>query len=96
MMEYANKALRIEGVIRQLELKRRDLEMPFFGVKILLQCYFMSFINTLRLSDKFMLEDAVLNTLPIRLRLVYQAWLNHDDLKHIMSSSAFIVGENNF
>ena len=27
MREYAHKALRIEGVIRQLELKRRDLHM---------------------------------------------------------------------
>ena len=89
MMEYANKALRIEGVIRQLELKRRDLEMPFFWRENTATMLLYEFINTLELSDKFMLEDAVLNTLPIRLRLVYQAWLNHDDLKHIMSSSAF-------
>ena len=36
-----------------------------------------------------MLKDDVLDTLPTRLRMVYQTWLNGDDLKQIMSKSAF-------
>jgi hypothetical protein len=38
-----------------------------------------------------MLEDDVLDTLPTRLRLVYQSWLNGDDLKQIMTKPRFIV-----
>lgn len=89
MMEYAQKALRIEGVIRQLELKRMNLDMPWYWNENTARMLLYKYINTLELSDKFMLQDDVLDSLPVRLRLVYQAWLNNEDLKQIMSSSAF-------
>ncbi|MFY5813090.1 phage/plasmid replication protein, II/X family [Acinetobacter sp. YH01009] len=89
MLEYADKSLRIEAFIRQLELKRRhlhilsnwDIDTP---EELLLEC-----ISKLELSDVYMLKDDVLDTLPTRLRMVYQTWLNGDDLKQIMSKSAF-------
>ena len=49
----------------------------------------LEYISKLEMSDVYMLKDDVLDSLPVRLRMIYQAWLNHDDLKHIMSSSAF-------
>lgn len=89
MLEYADKSLRIEAFIRQLELKRRhlhilsnwDIDTP---TELLLEC-----LSKLELSDVYMLKDDVLDTLPARLRMVYQTWLNGDDLKQIMSKSAF-------
>ena len=89
MLEYADKALRIEAFIRQLELKRRglnlvsnwDIDTP---TELLLEC-----ISKLELSDVYMLKDDVLDTLPPRLRLTYQAWLNGDDLKTVLSRPTF-------
>ena len=89
MLEYADKALRIEAFIRQLELKRRglnlvsnwDIDTP---TELLLEC-----ISKLELSDVYMLQDDVLDTLPPRLRLTYQAWLNGDDLKTVLSRPTF-------
>ena len=89
MLEYADKSLRIEAFIRQLELKRRglnlvsnwDIDTP---TELLLEC-----ISKLELSDVYMLQDDVLDTLPPRLRLTYQAWLNGDDLKTVLSRPTF-------
>ena len=89
MLEYADKALRIEAFIRPLELKRRglnlvsnwDIDTP---TELLLEC-----ISKLELSDVYMLQDDVLDTLPPRLRLTYQAWLNGDDLKTVLSRPTF-------
>ncbi len=89
MLEYADKALRIEAFIRQLELKRRglhlvsnwDIDTP---TELLLEC-----ISKLELSDVYMLKDDVLDSLPHRLRLTYQSWLNGDDLKQILPHNTF-------
>ena len=36
-----------------------------------------------------MLKDDVLDSLPHRLRLTYQSWLNGDDLKQILPNNTF-------
>ena len=89
MLEYADKSLRIEAFIRQLELKRRDLHILSnwdidTPTELLLEC-----ISKLELSDVYMLKDDVLDSLPPRLRLTYQAWLNGDDLKTVLSRPTF-------
>lgn len=89
MMEYANKALRIEGVTRQLELKRMGLEMPWSWRENTAKMLLYKYLNTLELSDKFMLQDTVLNSLPVKLRMVYQSWINHDDLKSLLPKNTF-------
>lgn len=89
MLEYADKALRIEAFIRQLELKRRglnlvsnwDIDTP---TELLLEC-----ISKLELSDVYMLDESVLDTLPPRLRMTYNAWLNGEDLKSIYTQRTF-------
>jgi len=90
MLEFADKSLRIELVIRQLELKRLGLDIASNWTpdtaKLLLQTMFL---DNLELSDNTMLDTTVLDTLPPRLRLVYQAWMNGDDLKQVFSKSAF-------
>jgi II/X family phage/plasmid replication protein len=89
MLEYADKSLRIEAFIRQLELKRRglhilsnwDIDTP---TGLLLEC-----ISKLELSDVYMLDQSVLDTLPPRLRMTYNAWLNGEDLKAIYTQRTF-------
>ena len=90
MLDFADKSLRIELVIRQLELKRRGLDLASNWTsdtaKLLLQTMFL---DNLELSDNTMLDTTVLDILPHRLRLVYQAWLNGDDLKQILPKNTF-------
>ena len=89
MIEYARKALRIEGVTRQQELKRRSLHIASNWDIDTAEELLLEYISKLEMSDVYMLKDDVLDTLPTRLRMVYQTWLNGDDLKQIMSKSAF-------
>lgn len=89
MLEYADKSLRIEAFIRQLELKRRDLHILSnwdidTPTELLLEC-----ISKLELSDVYMLDESVLDTLPPRLRMTYNAWLNGEDLKSIYTQRTF-------
>ncbi|RDF32154.1 phage/plasmid replication protein, II/X family, partial [Acinetobacter baumannii] len=54
----------------------------------------LEYITKLEMSDIYMLKDVVLDTLPTRLRMVHQTWLNDDDLKQIMSKSPFYRSPN--
>lgn len=89
MLEYARKALRIEGVTRQLELKRRDLHIASNWDIDTAEELLLEYISKLEMSDVYMLKDEVLDSLPPRLRLTYQAWLNGDDLKQILPNGTY-------
>lgn len=89
MLEYADKALRIEAVIRSKELKRLgldvanawDIDKP---MELLLQ-----YVSQLELSSVYMLKDDIFNSLPPRLKLTYQSWLDGNDLKSYLSKATF-------
>jgi II/X family phage/plasmid replication protein len=89
MIEYAQKALRIEGVTRQLELKRRSLHVASNWDIDTAEELLLEYISKLEMSDVYMLDQSVLDTLPPRLRLTYQAWLNGDDLKSVFTHRTF-------
>lgn len=89
MLEYARKALRIEGVTRQLELKRRSLHVASNWDIDTAEELLLEYISKLEMSDVYMLKDDILDSLPPRLRLTYQAWLNGDDLKQILTKPTF-------
>ena len=89
MLEYADKALRIEGVTRQLELKRRSLHVASNWDIDTAEELLLEYISKLEMSDVYMLKDDVLDSLPPRLRMVYQSWLNGDDLKQILPHNTF-------
>lgn len=89
MLEYADKALRIEGVTRQLELKRRQLHVASNWDIDTAEELLLEYISKLEMSDVYMLKDDVLDSLPPRLRMVYQTWLNGDDLKQILPHNTF-------
>lgn len=89
MLQYAQKALRIEGVTRQLELKRRQLHVASNWDVDTAEELLLEYISKLEMSDVYMLKDDVLDSLPPRLRLAYQAWLNGDDLKSVLPRPTF-------
>ena len=89
MLEYAEKALRIEGVTRQLELKRRSLDIAANWDIDTPEVLLLEYLSKLEMSDVYMLKDDVLDSLPHRLRLTYQSWLNGDDLKQILPHNTF-------
>ena len=89
MIEYAQKALRIEGVTRQLELKRRQLHVASNWDIDTAEELLLEYVSKLEMSEVYMLDQSVLDTLPPRLRLTYQAWLNGDDLKSVFTTRTF-------
>ena len=89
LIEYANKSLRIEAVIRQMELKRLGLDVASNWDVDTAEELLLNYIQNLEMSDVYMLKDDVLDTLPTRLRMVYQSWMNGDDLKQIMTKPTF-------
>ena len=89
LIEYANKSLRIEAVVRQLELKRQSLDIASNWDVDTATMLLKGYLDNLEMSDVYMLKDDVLDTLPMRLRMVYQSWLNGDDLKQIMTKPTF-------
>lgn len=89
MRDYAQKALRIEAVTRQLELKRRSLNLACNWDVDTAEGLLLEYLSKLEMSDTYMLKDDVLESLPVRLRMVYQTWVNGDDLKQIMTKPTF-------
>lgn len=89
LIQYANKSLRIEAVIRQLELKRKGLHVASNWDVDTAEELLLEYLSNLEMSDVYMLKDDVLDSLPMRLRMVYQSWLNGDDLKQIMTKPTF-------
>lgn len=89
LLEYAEKALRIEAVIRGMELKRQGLDVASNWDIDTATMLLRGYLDNLEMSDVYMLKDDILDTLPMRLRMVYQTWLNGDDLKAIMTKPTF-------
>lgn len=89
LLSYAEKSLRIEAVIRQMELKRLGLDVASNWDIDTAEELLLEYLGNLEMSDVYMLKDDVLDTLPTRLRMVYQSWVNGDDLKQIMTKPTF-------
>ena len=89
MLEYASKALRIEAFIRQKELNKKRLNQVSDWDIDTAEVLLLEYLSKLELGDIYMLKDDVLNSLPPKLRMVYQSWLNGDDLKVILPRPTF-------
>lgn len=90
LIDFANKALRLELVLRSKFLKSTHLNhaknwCKNTGKELLLSCI----RDDLQISDNMTLKDDVIDELPSRLRLTYQAWLNGDDLRAVLSRPTF-------
>ena len=80
LLDWADKSLRIEAVIRSMELKRRGLDFASAwtpeAAKLLLQ----DLIGHLEMTDSFILPDEVVELLPTRLKPVYSLWISGHDM----------------
>lgn len=89
MLEYADKALRLELVLCSKFLREMQLNWVCnWGLdtaKMLLQTY----VSKLEMSNNFMLSDDVLHALPTRMRTAYLSWLHGADLRNILPKNTF-------
>jgi II/X family phage/plasmid replication protein len=90
LIEYAEKALRLELVMRQLQLKDMGLDVLANWTpetaKLLLQS---TALDNLEITDNMPIPDDVLAALPTRLKGVYSLWLDGNDLRAIIPKNTF-------
>jgi II/X family phage/plasmid replication protein len=90
LIDFAEKSLRIELVIRSMGLKHLRLDLAKHWSKELPKVLLLNLvISNLELSDNMPLHHEILDTLPARLRLVYQSWFAGDDLRKILPKNTF-------
>ena len=90
LMEWADKALRIEIVIRSMQLKDWLLHSgkswtPDTSKMLLCSCV----IDDLEITDNMALPDDLLTALPTRLKGIYALWLNGEDLRQSLPKNTF-------
>ena len=74
---------------KTIRIKRRSLDIAANWDIDTPEVLLLEYISKLEMSDVYMLKDDVLDSLPHRLRLTYQSWLNGDDLKQILPHNTF-------
>lgn len=89
MLDYADKALRLEITIKSNQLREWQLhDVSHWGTdtgKLLL----IELIKGLEMSNNFRLDDEILNSLPPRLKMAYLAWFHGEDLRQSLSRPTF-------
>lgn len=89
--QYADTALRIELVLRGMELKDTETELHLasnWGDNTAQEVYY-SYLSRLNISEVTMMKTEVLIELPPRLQLAYQSWLAGHDLRVMMPKATF-------
>ena len=90
LLDFAEKALRIELVIRSMGLMHLNLDTAKDWSKELPKMLLSQLVlDDLEMSDNMPLHHDVLNELPAKLRLVYQSWIAGDDLRKILPKNTF-------
>ena len=90
LVEYAEKALRLELVMRSMHLKDCLLNVAcnwLPGTAKMLLC--STVLDNLEITDNMPIKDTVLETLPVRLKGVYALWLQGTDLRAEMARPTF-------
>ena len=81
MLDFADRALRIELVLCSKALREWHINMPCNWSLELPKMLLLNHVRALEMSSNFELDDDILVTLPTKLRLYYKAWLRGDDLR---------------
>lgn len=90
LLDFAEKALRIELVIRSMGLKYLNLDTAKDWSKDLPKMLlFQLVLDDLELSDNMPLPDEMLRIIPLRQRHIYVLWKDGEDLRAMLSKSAF-------
>lgn len=88
---FASGVVRQEVTIRGLELRRRKLEFAsnWAMLNVSPRSIFDELFDRLTISEATMKEPAELDTIPARLRGVYQNWADGHDLRELYSRATF-------
>jgi II/X family phage/plasmid replication protein len=86
---FADDKVRIEFVIRAMELDRRGLDRGFAWCDTTPRDLYRELLATLELPDMIELPGETLDGLAPRLQLVYQAWKRGDDLRAVVPRRSF-------
>lgn len=87
--EYANTALRFELVLRSMALRERGLARASTWENIRPLDLLRDAVAKLDMADKFSLTPEILDGLPPRLILLYEAWKNGKDLRQLFAARTF-------
>lgn len=86
---WADNKLRIELMLRSLELKALEKTKANLLMKDTIYRLFREYIGRLEMSEQVRLKDKVFEELPTFVRSTYINWLNGEDCAQILSKSAF-------
>ena len=89
MLEYADKALRLELTLASKALREWGLNMPCNWLPNQAKSLLLDHIKKLEMSNNFKLDDKLLDSLPRRLRTYYKLWLHGEDLRQEMTKPTF-------
>ena len=89
MLEYADKALRLELVLCSKALREWGLNEPCKWTVDTPRMLLLQVVRGLDMSNNFKLSDELLDSLPRKLRTYYKLWLYGEDLRQEMSRPTF-------
>jgi II/X family phage/plasmid replication protein len=89
LLQHAQALLRIELVIRTMELKERGLNMVCNWEHNTGTLLFDEFLGNLEVSNSIELAPEFLSELPPRLRLAYDSWMRGTDLRVTLPRMTF-------
>lgn len=89
MLDYANKALRLELVLCSKFLRAFFLNEAWRWTEETAKMLLLQAVDKLEMSNNFMINDDVVNSLPARMRMAYVSWLHGEDLRAILPKNTF-------
>jgi II/X family phage/plasmid replication protein len=90
LVDYAEKALRLELVMRGMHLKDCMLNVACNWLPETAKMLLCSTVlDNLEITDNMPIPDEILAALPTRMKGIYALWRNGDDLRSSMSKTAF-------
>lgn len=90
LIEWAEKALRLEVVLRSMQLKDMLLHIGSHWCADTAKMLLCSLVlDNLEITDNMALPDDLLTSLPTRLKGIYALWLNGEDLRQSLPKNTF-------
>jgi II/X family phage/plasmid replication protein len=89
MLEYADRALRLELVLCSKALREWHINSPCTWTPETAKMLLLSHIRTLDMSNNFKLSDESIDALPRKLRTYYKLWLHGEDLRLELSKPTY-------
>jgi II/X family phage/plasmid replication protein len=89
MLQYADKALRLEMTIARKALNEWQINTPCNWTADTGKLLLLNHLQDLEMSSNFCLNDEILESLPRKLRAYYKLWLHGEDLRLELTKPTF-------